>query len=105
MRLIPAFIVLASCATLSSGAGQTHETVTVSGHVRACSAPVAVTVRVAGELDTLGETLTDGEGAFQLEVDKARAELGLLVESKGVRAVARPVAKQLVAELAVPCGG
>lgn len=104
MRFIPAFIVLASCATLSLTEGQSHEKVTVSGHVRSC-APVAVTVRVAGELDTLGETLTDGEGAFQLEVDKARADLGLLVESKGVRAVARPVAKQLVAELAVPCGG
>jgi hypothetical protein len=104
MRLISACIVLASCATLSSSEGQSHETVVVTGHVRSC-ARVPVTVRVAGELETLGETLTDGEGAFQLEVDKARAQLGLLVESKGVRAVAKPVARQLVAELDAPCGG
>jgi hypothetical protein len=97
---------VAACATVPvSEQGQgPKQTVVVRGHVRSC-APVSVTVRVAGELDALGETQTDGEGLFQLEVDKASADLGLLVESHGVRTVATPVAKQLVAELAVPCGG
>jgi hypothetical protein len=103
MRWVLLCFWTAACATVPVSS-EPRETVVVRGHVRSCE-PVNVTVRVAGELNALGEATTDGEGMFQLEVDKAAADMGLLVESHGVRTVATPVAKQLVAELAVPCGG
>ena len=112
MRPLMLAFVLCSCATVPVSEAGGGEPVEVNGHVlSACGAdePVAqepVAVRVAGELEVLDSTQTDASGAFSFRVaPKGDVVAPLFIEARGVRTVAKPAKRGLIAELVLPCTG
>jgi hypothetical protein len=110
-------VMLSACASapIVPGSGAEGVPLEVVGHVtRACAVSepqpnVAVTLRAAGELDALGTTQTDANGAFRFSV-VAPSKLSdrLLIEAQGARTRATQrfsADRTLVAEVRVPCQG
>jgi len=65
-----------------------------------------VAIRVAGELEVLSSTETDASGAFSFRVTPPGDVVApMFIEARGLRTVAKPARRGLVAELVLPCTG
>ncbi len=111
MKRLLALLVLCSCASAPVVADEpavTAEAVEVSGHVVSACGPSEplqrepVAIRAAGELEVLDSTETDAHGAFTFRVSQKPP---LFIEARGVKAIAKPARRGLVAELVLPCTG
>lgn len=115
-RTIVLLVALTSCATVPGGGAPAPEGVhleVIGRVVRACASSrpqpnEMVTVRAAGELDTLDTTRTDASGAFSFRVIAPGRRPALLIEAAGKKALARYAFGEggtLVAEVRLPCEG
>lgn len=109
MKRVLALLVLCSCATVPIvGEEPSGEPVEVTGRVVSACGPSEplprepVAIRAAGELEVLDSTETDAQGAFSFRVSQKPP---LFIEARGVKAVAKPARRGLVAELVLPCTG
>lgn len=109
--LLVSLALLCSCASTpqvaDEAAASTTQVEVVGKVVSACGPeplqrePVAL--RAAGELEVLSSTETDAHGDFRFDVVAPLTPL--FIEARGVKTVAKPTKRGLIAELVLPCTG
>lgn len=115
MRCALLCLGLAACASspelVADSPVTAAEPVEVSGHIIDACGPEPlprepVAIRVAGELEVLSSTETDASGSFSFRVTPPGAEVApMFIEARGMRTLAKPARRGLVAELVLPCTG
>jgi hypothetical protein len=114
MRFALLLVGLGACASTPDVADApvtAGEPVEVNGRVIDACGPEPlprepVAIRLAGELEVLTSTETDASGTFSFRVTPPRdVTAPMFIEARGVKALAKPARRGLVAELVLPCTG